>query len=233
VVRLSADLPGHSQPVTPVGPSRRADRWVSARRRSTTSAVCGVVGAALAAPLAAWQVTVLVAWCVTASTFVALAWVTLLTADNERTRALASREDESRLTADLLVVSACVASLIGVSFILLKASTAKGAAVVALTGLGVVGVVLAWATVHTIFTLRYADLYYSHGGGIDFNENEDPDYRDFAYLAFTIGMTYQVSDTDLKTKTIRRTALKHALLSYLFGTAIIAITINIVAGLAH
>ncbi len=102
-----------------------------------------------------------------------------------------------------------------------------------MTALGVASVVLAWGVVHTVFTIRYADLYYRHNGGIDFNEKDDPDYRDFAYLAFTIGMTYQVSDTDLQTKAIRRTALKQALLSYLFGTAMIALTINIVAGLAH
>jgi uncharacterized membrane protein len=102
-----------------------------------------------------------------------------------------------------------------------------------LTGLGVISVVLAWVMVHTVFTLRYAHLYYSGNGGIDFNEKDDPDYRDFAYLAFTIGMTYQVSDTDLQTKAIRRTALKQGLMSYLFGTTIIAMTINIVAGLAN
>ncbi len=96
-----------------------------------------------------------------------------------------------------------------------------------------ISVLLAWAVVHTVYALRYADLYYSLEGGIQFNEVEAPDYRDFAYLAFTIGMTYQVSDTNLQAKAIRHTALRHALLSYLFGTAIIAMTINIVAGLAH
>jgi uncharacterized membrane protein len=100
-----------------------------------------------------------------------------------------------------------------------------------MTGLGVVSVVLAWAIVHTVYTLRYADLYYSLGGGIDFNANDDPDYRDFAYLAFTIGMTYQVSETNIQSNFLRRTALKHALLSFVFGTAIIAMTINVVAGL--
>lgn len=195
--------------------------------------MCGAAVAVLAARAAAWQVTALIAWSVAAATFEAVTWITLLTADNERTRALASREDESRFAADALVLSAAVASLVGVGFILLKAASAEGPAVAAMTCLGVVSVVLAWAVVHTIFTLRYADLYYSHGGGIDFNEDEDPDYRDFAYLAFTIGMTYQVSDTDLQTKAVRRTAARHALLSYLFGTAIIAMMINIVAGLAH
>jgi uncharacterized membrane protein len=87
--------------------------------------------------------------------------------------------------------------------------------------------------VHTIYTLRYADLYYTGSGGIDFNQTDDPDYSDFAYLAFTIGMTYQVSDTNLQTKVIRHTALRHAMLSFVFGTAIIAMTINIVAGLGR
>ena len=93
-------------------------------------------------------------------------------------------------------------------------------------------VVLAWAVVHTVFSLRYADLYYEgEPGGIDFNEDDPPSYSDFAYLAWTIGMTFQVSDTDLKTQAIRRTALRHGLLSYMFGALIIATTINLIAGL--
>jgi uncharacterized membrane protein len=157
----------------------------------------------------------------------------MLKADSLRTRIVATREDESRVSTDLVVLAAGVASLVGVGLILLKGSSASGLALACMTALGVVSVILAWATVHTVFTLRYAALYYANDGGIDFNQKEDPDYRDFAYLAFTIGMTYQVSDTDVQTKEIRRTALKHMLLSYLFGTAIIAMTINIVAGLAH
>ena len=79
--------------------------------------------------------------------------------------------------------------------------------------------------------LRYASLYHSNGGGISFPGTDMPDYGDFAYLALTIGMTYQVSDTALKDRTIRRTALRHALLSFVFGTGILAVTINVVAGL--
>jgi len=92
--------------------------------------------------------------------------------------------------------------------------------------------VLSWAVVHTVYTLRYAAAYYGEpAGGIGFNGGEPPSYRDFAYLAFTIGMTFQVSDTALQTTALRRTALRHALLSYLFGTGILAVTINLVAGL--
>jgi len=157
----------------------------------------------------------------------------VLKADSQRTRAIARRQDESRASLDLIAVTAAVVSLIGMGFILLKADKATGIALALMTGLGVVSVILGWAVVHTIYTLRYANLYYEHDWGIDFNEQEPPDYRDFAYLAFTIGMTYQVSDTALQTKPIRRTALKHALLSYVFGVAIIAATINLVAGLAR
>ena len=92
--------------------------------------------------------------------------------------------------------------------------------------------VASWATVHTVFTLRYARSYFRGSvGGIDFNEKAPPTYLDFAYLLFTIGMTFQVSDTDLTAGAIRRVALAHALLSYLFGAVIVALSINVVATL--
>ena len=94
-------------------------------------------------------------------------------------------------------------------------------------------VALSWLVVHTVFTLRYAMLYYTgKDGGVNFNQPTPPRYSDFAYLAFTIGMTFQVSDTDLETPAIRATALRQALLSYLFGAVILGTTINLVAGLA-
>ena len=84
---------------------------------------------------------------------------------------------------------------------------------------------------HTVYVLRYARLYYSPPeGGIDFH-GEQPDYTDFAYLGLTIGMTFQVSDTDLTGKRVRRIALHHALTSYVFGTVIVAITVSSTAAL--
>jgi uncharacterized membrane protein len=203
------------------------------RRRLVLSALAGLVAGGVGGRITVWQVSTLVAWCAAAAMFLVAAWATMLPADGRRTRAIAMREDETRVMADLVVLSACVASLVGVGLILLKASGAEGSSTAVMTGLGVLSVVLAWAMVHTVFTLRYADLYYTYGGGIDFNQEDDPDYRDFAYLAFTIGMTYQVSDTNLRSRRIRRVALRHALLSFVFGTAIIAVTINVVAGLAR
>ena len=208
-------------------------QWTVARRRVAASLIAGIVVGVVAAPWSAWQISVLLGWCATAAVFVGSTWIVLLRSDEALTRTLARRADDSRVVSDLVILAACVASLIGVGLILVKAANAYGFAVGAMTALGVASVVLAWATVHIVYALRYADLYYADDGGIDFHDDEPPNYRDFAYLAFTIGMTYQVSDTDLEAKTIRHTALRHALLSYLFGVAIFAMVINVVASLAQ
>jgi uncharacterized membrane protein len=103
-----------------------------------------------------------------------------------------------------------------------------------LAGVAVVSVALSWGLIHTLFTLRYASLYYwDQEGGIDFNQDEPPRYSDFAYLAFTLGMTFQVSDTNLQSNDIRATALRHGLLSYVFGSVILATLINLIVGLSH
>jgi len=93
-------------------------------------------------------------------------------------------------------------------------------------------VILSWAVVHSVFALRYAHEYYTEPiGGIDFKNPDPPDYRDFIYVAFTVGMTFQVSDTDVQSRNVRRTVINHALLAYLFGAVILALTVNIAATL--
>ena len=159
---------------------------------------------------------------------------TIFPKDATATAAHARAEDFSRGTSDLVLLSAAVASLIAVAFDLAAAGKHTGWDKGLLIWLVVLSVSLAWASVHTVFLLRYARLYYDPpAGGIDFNDDDPPDYRDFAYLALTIGMTYQVSDTDLTARPIRRTAIRHALLSFLFGSVIVAITINVVASLLN
>jgi uncharacterized membrane protein len=146
----------------------------------------------------------------------------------------ALREDPSHALADSVILVAAIAELASVGLILIKVASAHGGMKAFLLTIGVLSVVLAWGAVHTVFTLRYARIYYAApDGGIDFNEKSPPDYVDFAYLAFTIGMTFQVSDTDLTSKAVRRTALRHALISYLFGAVIIGLVINVVASLLH
>ncbi len=204
---------------------------VTARRRVAACAVGGLAVFGLASALAPWQVATLAGW-----DSMAIAWVTwvaisVLGKDSAETRRLATREDNSRAAADSVLLFATVASLVGVTLALLKAAHARGSGHALITALAAGTVVVSWAAVHSLFGLRYARLYYQEGGGIDFHDDRLADFGDFAYVAFTVGMTYQVSDTDLKSKAIRMTALRHALLSYLFGTAVVATTINVVAGL--
>jgi uncharacterized membrane protein len=196
--------------------------------------VAGAVAALVVGVSYAWPYAPLAGWDVAALTFSAWAWAIIGPADPVTTEAHATREDPGRAQTDVIVLGAAVASLVAVGFVLVQVSSAKGAAQDVLAGLGLLSIVLSWCTVHTLFTLRYARLYYlGHEGGINFNQKSPPPrYLDFAYLAFTIGMTFQVSDTDLQTPQIRATALRHALLSYLFGAVILASTINLLAGLA-
>ena len=148
------------------------------------------------------------------------------------TKSHATRENPGWAISDAILIVASVASLAGVGVVLIHAASAKGATQGLLAGLGVASIALSWFAIHTLFTLRYARLYYTgKDGGVNFNQDAAPRYLDFAYLAFTIGMTFQVSDTDLETPAIRHSALRHALLSYLFGAVILASTINLIAGL--
>jgi uncharacterized membrane protein len=206
-------------------------RRARAGQRVATVGAFGIVAFAVAIALTPWQVAVLVGWDTTALAFVVWVFGLVRNKDSDETAELATREDDSRFAAELVLVSASVASLAGVGLGLVKAAQEHGGTEAAITAVAVLSVMLAWAAVQTVFTLRYARLYYREGRGIDFNEDAPPDYRDFAYLAVTIGMTYQVSDTDLKAKLVRRTATRHALLSYLFGTVVVAMMINVVAGL--
>jgi len=171
-------------------------------------------------------------WVVTLVVYLAWVWRVSWRLDPEGTAAAAVREDPTRRGADALLVAAAVVSLVAVGYAIADASSSKGFTEVGKVVLGVVTIVCSWFLVHTVFTLSYARQYYiSDDGGITFNNDREPVWSDFAYVAFTIGMTFQVSDTDLQTAALRRLALRHMLLSYLFGAIIIAVTINLVAGL--
>lgn len=192
----------------------------------------GAVVAVVAAIFGPWQTVPLLAWCATALTWVAALWLRIARLDAAETSIHATYEEPARGAADFLLLSASLISLGAVLLGVDKASSSHGHERAVLLAAGILAIIASWLVVHTLFTLRYADLYYCGlDGGIDFNQDEKPTYVDFAYLAFTIGMTYQVSDTNLTSKEMRHTALRHALLSYLFGTVIIAATINLAAGL--
>src|ERR1700742_3068730 len=201
-----------------------------AAKRVVVGMLGGIVVAAIAVVEgASWSVAALGATDVAALVFVAWVWAGGAAAG--ATARLARAEDASRTAAEAVLRGAGAASLLAVGFTLAQASHAHAPGRGLLTALALVSVALAWSAVHTVYALRYARLYYSPpDGGIDF-KGERPDYLDFAYLALTIGMTFQVSDTDLTAKRVRRQALRHALTSYVFGTVIVAITVSSVASL--
>jgi uncharacterized membrane protein len=214
-------------------PAHRRERPGLAARRVLAGAVSGAaaLGVALVAD-ASLSVAALVGWDTAALVFVAWVWLTVPGKDAAETALAAQAEDASRTSGEAVLIAAGTASLVAVAFVLVEASQTSGATRGLLIALAVGSVVLAWASVHTVFALRYARLYYSDPvGGIDFNADDPPRYLDFAYVALTVGMTSQVSDTALTARKLRRAAIHHALLSYVFGTVVVALTINIVASL--
>jgi uncharacterized membrane protein len=187
--------------------------------------VLGVTGTA-------WSVAILAGWDALTVVFLVWVWVIIGPRDAAGTERLALAEDDSRAVADAILLGASIGSLVAAGLTLAQAGKATGGHAVLLTAVAVFSIALGWAAIHTTFTLRYARLYYTPPiGGIDFESK--PDFRDLAYMAFTVGMTYQVSDTDISRKEIRREVIRHALMSFLFGTTIIAVTINVVANLLN
>jgi uncharacterized membrane protein len=192
----------------------------------------GVLAAVGATALGAGRAAPLIGWDMLALVFGTWTWLVVWSLDAESTAGHAQREDPSFDLTGLVLLGAAVASLAAVAVLLVGASHTAGYVRYLLAGFALASVFVSWTLVHTVFTLRYARLYYAgQVGGIDFNEPGGPDYGDFAYLAFTIGMTFQVSDTDITSKPIRRAALRHAWLSYPLGAVIIAASINLITTL--
>lgn len=214
------------------GKGRRLPLGPAALRLFSAGVVGCVVGT-LTAIYLPWQAAPLLGWDSAACLFLVWVWSTIYGLDERGTKQAAAREDPSAALADTVIIGAGLACLGAVGLVLVKAANSGGGEKALLIGLGVVSVALSWACVHTVFTLRYARAYYGGkaSGGINFNEEEPPAYLDFAYVAFTIGLTFQVSDTNLSSKPIRRIALRHALLSFLFGAVMIGLTINVLASL--
>ena len=222
--------------MTHTGPDRPADvRFPAAAKQLAVVAVVGVVSGCVFALLLPLPLAALAGWDVGALSWLALVWHKIWPMDAERTAQLAVHEDPNRAIRDALLLVACLASLLAVGLVVASAQSAPpGTARELHSGLGVLSVVLSWFVVHTVFAARYARIYYTGpDGGVNFNQPEPPRYSDFAYVAFTIGTTFQISDTNLTSNEMRRTVLRHSMVSYLFGAFIIAVTVNLLAGLAR
>ena len=212
------------------GPGRTSWQQVTARTHLLVSAGLGIALGTIVALTYDRLTGGLVAWAVAGTVFLTWTWTSIWPLGARDTSRVARQEDPSRPARDVVLLLLAVGSLLTVGFVIFRAHESGPVRL----ALGVTCVAASWAVLHTIFVLRYARLYYTDPvGGIDFKQDSDPAYRDFAYVGFTVGMTFQVSDTDIGKDTIRTTVLRHALLSFVFGTVILAITINLLAGLSR
>ncbi len=201
--------------------------------RLVISLLIGAVATIIALYYNLGVVSYLVGWDAAVIIFVAWVWLICWPMDHHQTAKFALREDPSTVAADVILISASIASLVGVGMAIFESHvTSLEPRAIFLGTVSILSVVLAWLLIHTIYTLRYARLFYSHDNSarIDFDNEHQPSYVEFAYFALTIGMTFQVTDTFLRGTLVRKAVLKHALLSYLFNTVIIATTINLIAG---
>jgi uncharacterized membrane protein len=181
-------------------------------------------------------------WDVFALCVLGLAWLTILTTPPEKLRARAQMQDVSHILIFIFVVVAACAGLFAVGFLFLNKSVAvQSPHFFVHLLMSLVAIICSWALVHTVFGLRYAHTFYGdpdgptgpkpHAGGLDFPGDREPDYMDFAYFSFVIGMTFQVSDVVITSRAFRKLVLLHAMLSFGFNTVILALTINTVSAL--
>ncbi|CAM3976034.1 DUF1345 domain-containing protein [Smaragdicoccus niigatensis] len=178
-----------------------------------------------------WPAVLLVFIIVGAFTQSVWALTALLRLDGNETRDHANASDVNDTLGDIAAVLVLVGSL-GSIGIMLATSSDNHREKTVYAAMSVTAILAAWTLLHTLHMARYARLYYQDPeGGIDFNNGEPPRYSDFAYFSFNLGMTYQVSDTSVSSSALRTAVLKHCMFSYVYGTVIIATTINLVLNL--
>jgi uncharacterized membrane protein len=177
-------------------------------------------------------------WDIFALSYITTGWIVFYNRSVNEIRKWARVDDGSRLFVSFIVVVAAVSSLVIVLLLMLSKEISGGSKLIYLPVV-ITGMLASWTMVHTTLTFHYANLYYDddetdvtkHAGGLEFPKEKCPDYIDFAYFSFVIGMTFQVSDVEISARVIRRTALAHGLLSFALNTFVVALTINLIAGL--
>nr|WP_295873485.1 DUF1345 domain-containing protein [uncultured Chitinophaga sp.] len=177
-------------------------------------------------------------WDVFALSYISIAWLVFVWRKVPEIRAWAREDDGGRTFVTIFLLVSSFASMIIVALLMVSDEPEKPGIYLPVA---IVGILSSWALVHTTYSFHYAHLFYDddvndssrHAGGLDFPQEKYPDYVDFAYFSFVIGMTFQVSDVEIGSRAIRRTVLIHGLLSYLLNTFVMALTINLIAGLIH
>jgi uncharacterized membrane protein len=220
------------------GPSsiRRGVAPYTAGRRLLVSAAAGLaVGSVfgIGAPSLGWAIHLVSGWAAAGITLLSLAWWRIWHDSAAETRRRAAAEDPGRTLVWIIVLLASLVSLFAAGFVMRRAHsmTSTDSGFYLLLALCILTVVSAWALTHTAYALRYAHLYYRDDddgeGGLEFPGKLEPDGMDFAYFAFTLGMCFQVSDVVITSRPIRRAALAHALLAFLYNTVVVALALNL------
>jgi uncharacterized membrane protein len=205
----------------------RPVRFLRVRIRLLASVAIGLVAVLLLPQDWRWTSRLLIAWDVTAAAYLVLAYSAFWRRDASHIRSFAVAADDGRFAILVLTAAAALASLLAI--VAEIGASNRGAHQIVLA---IVTIALSWAMVHTSFALHYAhDYYRSHEpGGLKFPGEDKPDYWDFVYVSFVIGMTGQVSDVAITDRGIRRTATAHGIVSFVFNTALLALMVNIAAG---
>ncbi|GAC1302598.1 MAG: DUF1345 domain-containing protein [Mucilaginibacter sp.] len=187
-----------------------------------------------------WPAVTLFTWIGFALMVIILDWAVIITSHPREVRKIAKIQDSSRTFIFLFVIAASLISMVAIVFLLKSTKGHSAAGVNRHILLAIGAVFISWWLVHTIFTMRYAHMYYDTDtddgqkkevGGLIFPDENEPDYLDFVYFSFVVGMTFQVSDVEISSRQIRRLAWLHGLLSFGFNTAIVALSINVISGL--
>ena len=181
----------------------------------------------------------MISWDAFSLSMIILSWITFAVTKSQQIREQAKAQDSSRVLIFITVLVSTFASFLAVLLLLISKKEFKDTEALHLT-VAIAGMFFAWFLIHTIFTFRYAHIFYGdnkdkpdiHAGGLEFPNDKTPDYMDFAYFSFVLGMTFQVSDVDITSKRLRRFSLLHSVLAFIFNTVMIALTINIIAGLS-
>lgn len=200
--------------------------------RAAVGFAVGIVVGVIVGPFLGVAAAFLAGWAALCITSVTWILVSVWSMDAEETKSHATSEDPGRAVARIIALVGSFASLGAVAVVLLQTRNTSELETFLLAGIAVVAVAGSWALIQVDYMLRLAHVYYREPvGGISFNQQEDPMYTDFVYVAVGLGMTYQIADTNLRTNEMRRIVIFQTLLAYLFGAVILATVINLVTGL--
>jgi uncharacterized membrane protein len=208
----------------------------TSHQRLLYAIAAGVVTVVLPLPFT-MQARSLLGWCVGVGCYLVLAWWLAVEFDASRTRARAQAQDESSMVVSLLMLLVALASVAAIVLMLHSVKGASSLQRAAHLTLAITALACSWLLVHTVFAFRYAHRYYQellepgpNGGGLEFPGKQEPDYFDFMYCAYVVGMTSQVSDVQVTSRPMRRLTLIHSVTAFAFNMVVLALSINVIAG---